>query len=148
MLRSIITFLIATLIVSSAEAVQIHSMNMANVLVVDHSQQTLQQALQTALNQVLVKMSGNASVNTVPAIQNAQKRVNNLVVSYSYSTKKNRSRSSQLMLHVVFDGSAVQRLLKNAGQAIWGNDRPLTLIGCRHHKAWKRECYQAMMRVH
>ncbi len=131
MAQKIITlFLTAAmlLVISSAQAVQVRGMNTANVPVADRSDQSLQKALQTAFNQVLVKMSGNTSVSTVPAVQNASSNINNLVVSYSYSTQTNAAGNSQLMLYVVFDGSAMKHLLKNAGQSIWSSDRPLTLI--------------------
>ena len=54
--------------------------------------------------------------------------IKNLVISYSYSTQKDASGNSELMLHVVFDTAGLKEVLKNAGQAIWGTDRPLTLI--------------------
>jgi len=111
-----------------AQAVQIRDMNTANVMVVGRSEKSLQEALKTAFNQVLVKMSGNTSVGTVPAVLNAQSRIKSLVISYSYSAQKNVSGNSELILHVVFDPAGLKHVLKSAGQAIWGSDRPLTLI--------------------
>lgn len=131
MARKIIALLFVAMMaltLGSAQAVQTHGMNTANVPVADRSAQALQKALQEACNQVLVKISGNTSVSTVPVVQNAQRKINNLVESYSYATQTDSPGDSQLMLHVVFEAGAIKRLLKNAGQAIWSSDRPLTLI--------------------
>lgn len=111
-----------------AQAVEIRDINAASVVVKDRSQQSLHNVLPKALNQVLVKVSGNPGVITLPAVQNALPKINTLVESYSYSTIKNAQDKQQLALKVVFDYRAIKRLLRNAGQTIWSSNRPLTLV--------------------
>lgn len=100
----------------------------ADVLVADRSPQKLQKALPEALEQVLVKLSGNPSVTTLPAIKNILSKVNGYVESYSYDTTADNSGKEALAVHVVFDDKALKQVLQNAGQAIWGGNRPLTLV--------------------
>ncbi len=107
-----------------AAAMQVPALNAADVVVANNSSAVLQQALPKAFGQVLVKLSGNAAVMTLPTIQNALPQVNRYIESYSYSD----SASNPLTLHVIFDLKAVKQLLENAGQAIWSSDRPLVLV--------------------
>src|SRR3989338_9968810 len=112
----------------TAEAVKVPDMTAASVPVADHSQQTFHHALPHLLYQVLVKVSGNPSVSTLPAIQNVLPNVERFIESYGYTTATDVSGTPQLMLRVVFDRHAISRLLKHAGQAVWGENRPLTLM--------------------
>ena len=109
-------------------AVEMRGINTAEVVVQDQSQASLHKALPVALNYVLVKVSGNPDVKTLPAVQNALPKINNLIASYSYLTQTSALGKPQLMLQVVFDQQAIKQLLTNAGQAIWGSNRPLTLV--------------------
>lgn len=103
-------------------------LNTTDVVIEARSPAAIQQALPEALQQVLVKMSGNTGVMTLPAIQKAVPHVNQLVESYRYTTQQSASGESQVGLHVVFDQQALERLLRGAGQAIWSEQRPLTLV--------------------
>lgn len=111
-----------------AQAVEVHGIDTANIVVQDHSRQSLRKALPQALEQVLVKVSGNPDVITLPTVQNALPKIDNLVESYSYTERTNASGEQELNLQVVFDNDAIKHLLRDAGQAIWGNNRPLTLV--------------------
>jgi hypothetical protein len=126
----IILGLLFTLIVfnQTAIALSLDEICSADVPVADNSNKTLQKGLSQALNQVLVKVSGNTSVMTLPAINNALPKINNYVQSYSYSAQTDNQGKQTLSLHVVFDDKAIRHILQNAGQAIWGDNRPLTLV--------------------
>lgn len=112
----------------SAVALSLGDICSADVVVADNSNKMLQKGLSQALNQVLVKVSGNTSVMTLPAIENVLPKINNYVESYSYSTQTDNEGKQTLLLHVVFDNKAIKQILQNAGQAIWGANRPLTLV--------------------
>jgi hypothetical protein len=99
------------------------------VPVSDHSPVSLKKVLPEALSEVLIKLSGNAGVMTLPTVQSALPQVNDIVASYSYSMKApNAASAPELMADITFDKKAITALLNNAGQPIWGADRPVTLV--------------------
>ncbi len=95
----------------------------ADVRVDDRSQQALEAALPKALAQALVKISGNENIATVPAIANQLQNASQWMVGYSY-----KSQADGLLLSVNFNQDPLINLLRQTGQTIWGNDRPLTLV--------------------
>ena len=96
----------------------------AKIEVSDKSSSEWQKAVDLALAEVLIKVSGNNAVNTISSIINTKKDASNLVQHFSYS---NNTESSQL-LEIGFDISAVNEVLSNAGQNIWKSERPKTLV--------------------
>ena len=124
MLKKLILTLVALggLVFLSAEAVPVKTLYQGNIPVANQSQQAFKQALPQAFVQVLQKVSGNAAVASLPAIQTQMSQANALVKSYRYVNQNN-----QLMLQVQFDSNAVKRSLRAANQAVWGDNRPLTL---------------------
>lgn len=113
-------------LISQGLAVMVNHLSQTVVPVDSRSDDQLPQAFRQAFVQVLVKMSGNPYVMTLPVIQNAMTGVSRWVQSYSYSTGD--ENQSNTLLQVTFDRDSVQQLLKQAGQSVWGRDRPLTLI--------------------
>ena len=131
MYRRLLTCLlsfISFLVIANAYAVVVSDINTADIPVSDRSNSVLQQGFHQALNQVLIKISGNTGVPTLPAVQNAQPKLSDLIESYAYSAEAEATPSAPLLLHVIFNQNAIYKLLKNAGQSIWGSDRPLTLL--------------------
>lgn len=124
----ILIILASLLFYSVAFAVVVPNINVADVLVKDDSNAALKKALPAAFDQVLIKMSGNPGVATLPAIQNSKNNLNALVQNYSYHRYDNAQGQSQLFVNVTFDKNAVLNLLRQAGQAIWNHDRPQTLV--------------------
>lgn len=110
-----------------AQADVVPNMNTTLVNVVDRSSKALKHAFHKAYSQVLIKISGNPSVMTLPAIQNEAANVNQYIQSYSY---RNNTAPGEppLTVQVTFDFKALSQLLQNAGQAVWRSDRPLTLV--------------------
>ena len=97
--------------------------------VANRSTQTLNQALPKALGAVLIKLSGNPGIITLPNIQPALTQASKLVQSYSFQQAPAKTTTDQpLMLQVSFDKDAVRNLLQNNHKAIWSPNRPLTLI--------------------
>lgn len=105
-----------------AQAVPVKTLYQGNIPVANQSQQAFDQALPQAFAQVLQKVSGNAAVASLPAIQTQMSQARALVKSYRYI-----NQNDQLLLQVQFDPNAVKRSLREANQAIWGGNRPLTL---------------------
>jgi uncharacterized protein len=123
--KLIIALIISSLCVSSWAS----SMMQASVAVTDHSPVSLKKVLPTALSDVLVKLSGNASVMTLPSVQNEVPHINDIVESYSYSMQApNAASAPMLMANITFNKKAITALLNNAGQPVWGADRPVTLV--------------------
>ena len=112
----------------SGMAVQIRDINIAFVDVPDQSDLAFQKVLPQALEQVLIRMSGNADIMTLPAIQNELSQISRYIEKYNYVIKIEGNRSNQLLLRVAFNQQAIKQLLYNANQAIWGINRPLMMI--------------------
>lgn len=98
-------------------------MNQARVAVVDRSQQALKTGLLEAYQRVMLKQSGNPAVMTVPQVQNSLANFQDFVVHYRYV-----DQDDALELQVTFDEQALHRVLVNAGQTLWGQHRPVTLL--------------------
>lgn len=91
----------------------------ATVSVPDQSQSSLNAGMLQGFKQVLVKASGNASVNTLPAIEQAESNIQSYVLSYHFDQKQ---------LTLAFDPKAIKQLLAKNGQSYWGANRPQTLV--------------------
>lgn len=103
----------------------------ALVPVADHSQAALAKAMPAALKQVLIKVSGNTSVMTLPSIQNASTHITDMISSYRYQMASNPmdpTAAPVLQVAIDFDQQAISQLLSAAGQPVWGQDRPNTLV--------------------
>lgn len=123
-----ITVLLYFACVPGVFAVTVSHLNQITVPVSSRSEDQLSQAFREAFMQVLVKMSGNPYVMTLPTIQNAMSGVPRWVQSYNYVSPESAGNQSTLGLQVTFDQSGVKQLLKEAGQSLWQGDRPLTLL--------------------
>lgn len=83
-------------------------------------------ALSEALSEVLIKVSGNSTVTTLPKIHGQLKNTDQILRSYRYQS--NNDPKYPYLLTASFDPSAVNRLLTTNHQAIWGADRPALLF--------------------
>lgn len=124
----LIILICALMLINVAQAVEVPGINRADVAVTNQSKATLQQALPKAFAQVLIKMSGNASVMTLPDVQNAAPNPSKLLQSYRYHWRTNDDGQKQLYVQITFDKKALYRILTQANQAIWKSDRPHILV--------------------
>lgn len=117
-------------LIFSGESLATEKVNLfqAQVVVKDRSSREWRKGVRNALNQVLVKATGNPNISKVPEIEEAYKNFNNLVQSYSYHRKALYGQMSQTFLHVNFDPTEVKHALQNANQIVWNPQRPSTLI--------------------
>ena len=120
--------LVGLLFCGLVQAEAVNDLNVASVQVANASPAERERVLPSALGQVLVKISGNPSVMTLPVIQNSSSNINGLIQSYSYSTRSDANGHAQLMMQVTFDKNGLITMLQKAGQAIWSSDRPMTLV--------------------
>lgn len=82
-----------------------------------------QQTLNTALQTVLTKLSGNSQVTQNSTFKAALANPQQYLQQYAY-----QSSDKGLMLDLRFSKPMIKNLLQSAGQAIWGANRPLLLI--------------------
>lgn len=103
---------------SLADSVSMANPASATVAVTDRSAPALQLALQSAFSEVMVKMSGNPNVMTLPAVQKASNNLTQWLQSYAYVEQPNANpqASSTLFLQVVFDDVGLQQLLDASTQ--------------------------------
>lgn len=105
------------------QAQVVSGLSVGTVLVKDRSQAALTQAAPQALQQVLIKVSGDPSVNSIPIVSQTMPDAATYVQSFSYGM----NQQNQLIAQIQFDDQAVARLLSQAQVAVWSDDRPLTL---------------------
>ncbi len=77
-------------------------------------------AYEAALLEVLTRVSGTELANDAVLVEELFPSPASFVVQFR--------RGSADTLWVSFDGEAIERTLRAAGQTVWGSDRPLTLV--------------------
>ncbi len=113
------------LLLTSLHAQSTLNLYQVAVPVTNRSAPARQAAIQHALTVILIKISGNADVASVPQVKTRLRRANTLVQQYSYLLPTLTSPDPiDLQLQVQFDPTAVNKLLTDAGQAVWPNQRP------------------------
>lgn len=95
----------------------------ARVLVEDRREATLIRAASEALEQVLVRVSGNKSVGALPGIAQALATARDRLSLYTYAED-----GSGLALIAEFDGIIIKDLLRAAGSTYWGASRSPVLV--------------------
>ncbi len=127
-----IIFAVLTLLCTAlvAKADTLKTLYQANVPVTSHASKEHNAAVQDAFKTVLIKVSGNDAIATLPAIRNQFSRAASFVQQYSYHQQAAAAEGEKpkLFLQVNFDRVAVNRLLRKAGQALWGENRPLIAV--------------------
>jgi hypothetical protein len=79
-----------------------------------------EQAYRRALSQVLVRVTGQRDAAGDPALEALFEDPSRLVQGYR--------RGADQTLWVTFDGRAIAARLREAGRAVWGSERPVTLL--------------------
>lgn len=94
-------------------------LNIATAPVASSSPADLQTAIENAFSQVMVKVSGNSRIMSVPEIQRQIPAADKFVEKYTYIGSD---------VQVTFDQRALLALLIQAQQPVWVSARPTTLI--------------------
>ncbi len=122
----ILLTMLASTALMAAEPTSLYS---AQVMVTSQDAKQRQQGIQTALAEVLVRVSGNSDVLSVPKVSHAmQAESDSLLESYSYDTTESDQGEQQLWLTARFDKRGIVSLLRQAGQAVWVGERPTVLV--------------------
>ncbi|MBY5921080.1 DUF2066 domain-containing protein [Ferrimonas balearica] len=103
-------------------AAQVEDLYRGEVPVASRSNADQQAAIRDALAQVLVRVTGDATVATRPEAQSLLRQAKNVLLSYGYQS------GTPLRLEVSFDGQRINQQLQAAQLPIWGAQRPQTLI--------------------
>jgi hypothetical protein len=123
-----------------AAAVEATGLYRVTLPVADRSREVLDAAFQQALNQVLVKVSGDSQIGSQPPVQQALKNPANYVQQFAYretqattsaatgATTMGAAASGGLDLQVRFDPVAIDRLLTSNNLPLWGRERPLVIL--------------------
>ena len=117
----------STVFFSSAQAEKINNLYSATWPVDDHSTGQRQRAIANAFAEVLVRVSGKESVTQSSSIRNAIGNANDYMRQYTYrklGLAEQIVYDKPLLLVASFDSKAVLRVLRDAGQPIWSEDRP------------------------
>ncbi len=109
-----------------ATAQSVADLTVGQVAVADRSQASLTKVAPQALEQVLVKMSGNPSIATNSVVQSAMTQADQFLQTFSYVPQSVEGHE-QLMVAIRFDKRALATLLRQANQAVWRANRPVTL---------------------
>lgn len=125
---SLITPLLAMAFFSSAWAISVPTLYQGEVPVASHSQADWQKAVAPALEQVLIKVSGNSKIGQVGLVRSTLPKAGNLVQSYNYASLDMGQGKKVMSLQVRFSPKAVNELLQRAGQLVLPKDRPLTIV--------------------
>jgi hypothetical protein len=122
-MKRVLTFILGVALACSAFAAEKANLYAAEVAVTGQSSAERERALPLALQQVLVKVSGDAHVLESKPVQSALTQAEKWVLAYRYAMV-----DSKLFLHVKFDPQAVDGLLTQAGETVWQDARSPLLI--------------------
>lgn len=130
--RTIVVFLALLLsgIGTSAKGVDLYQ---GEVVVQDQSPETRRSALSRALAQVLVKTTGNPAAPEAGGVAPHLSSAPQYVQQFQYRTEERPRPGDEppqrvLLLSARFDPTAVERILRDAGLARWGQERPTVLM--------------------
>jgi hypothetical protein len=95
----------------------------AEISVSDTSKKSRNQAIQQALQQVLIKVSGDSMITTHDAISKAMSNADNYVERFRY-----KRTNADVVLQVSFLSASIDQLLSKENLTSWGTHRPLTIV--------------------
>lgn len=108
---------------AAAQAVVVSDLYQVPIAVENQSTEHYQHALQEALQQVFVKVSGSISTLQNEQIQQASQQPQRFLRSYRY-----QQQADQLQALFQFSEHLIDAALRDAGEPIWGRSRPLVLL--------------------
>jgi hypothetical protein len=120
MKKILLTFLFFTV---SVVCFAVDDMTTAQIQVPDYSQASRDKALPQILDQVLVKVTGNANVK---ASQSDYNQITSMLESYSYDTNQ-QGKNTIITLRAKFNPEAIKQLLSQTKQAVWSENRPVVV---------------------
>lgn len=113
-------FAVAAFHAETAAAVEMTTLYTAEVNVDRQQSDPRAVAYRAALDAVLMRVAGSGLASNTSLVDELFPRPSDYVVQFRPGAEDT--------LSVSFDGEALERVLRDAGQTVWGRDRPLTLI--------------------
>lgn len=127
-IKRLAIFLIMLSFSLTSFALKVSDLYVANVPVTSGSNTLTNAVLLSGYQQILVKLTGSEDVVGNPQLKIGASQIRNMVQRYSYLNKTLADSSSQQYMQIYFQPSSINQLLTSANQAIWGSDRPVTLV--------------------
>ncbi len=121
-------FLISAVFSPYVWAVKVNSIYKAEVFVATQSAQDKARAVKDGMAEVLTKVSGNLQILDNPALQASLSHADTFAQEYSYASPKTAPKDTPYLLTIRYDSQGINRLLREAGSPIWGQNRPLILL--------------------
>ncbi len=105
-------------------------LNAVTLPIANHSAAVLTATLKQAFKTVMIRLSGNEFVMTVPEVASVVSgRLQRFVLRYRYHRRHDPiTRHPEDVLSVVFDQQGIVSLLQKAGQPVWLGTRPKILM--------------------
>lgn len=133
MTKIVVFILLYCLFIPNCFAVRVAGLYQAETEVTDKHEQTRNQAVQTALKIVLVKLTGDRSAALRPDLIGIVNNANKYVQQFSYRESREIVDDEgtvvpTLKLKIRFDDATLSNDLRNAGVGLWGNERPAILV--------------------
>jgi len=124
-----ILLLISLLSVGTALAVRVATLYQGVLPVASQSPAERNQLAQDALAQVFVKVSGNKNILNNPQVKARLPAASSLMQEFSYSPAPSLPGNTKpYFLQLNFDPEGINKILRDAGAPIWGQNRPLLLV--------------------
>lgn len=121
--------LLAVGLVGSVQAIPVEGLYTGTVQVSERKSGADRGALNRALRQVLVKVSGNSQVLTQEGLASAASKAEAYAEQFNYlDGAADDEGNRRLLFQAVFNEFAVNRLLADHGVGVWGRERPETLV--------------------
>lgn len=124
----IIMFLLLVLPAAWLRAAPMQNLYDEQLEVEAQSSQTLREGAATALERVLIRVSGKQNVAEHPSIAEALRNAEPMLTQYRYHSQANGQGEQQLLLQVSFSPRQVNGLLQSAGLPVWSSNRPPVLV--------------------
>jgi hypothetical protein len=120
LLKSRLTMLLLVIVVAPVWAVDVATLYTAQVPLDQEQDNPRAAAYKMALADVILRVSGTELANDPEMIELLFPDPSAYIVQFRPGEDDS--------LWVSFDGEAIERVLRQAGQTVWGSDRPLTLV--------------------
>lgn len=117
--------LCSLLFIQLAAATRVTTLYQGAIPVASQTESVRTQALKPALEQVLIKITGNNKVLAHPAITSHLADANGLMQEFGY--KPSNNATLPYLLTVQFDAEGINKILRDAAIPIWGANRPLVV---------------------
>ena len=115
-------------------AVEVTELDRSAIKIADRSQQVKNQALRQAMEEVVLKNTGDRMALSEPLVAQAIAQPTAYIRQFGY-----QEQDGEQYLQASFDHSKIISLLREAKLPVWGKQRPLTLLWLALENEGKRE---------